>query len=37
MEGSNLVFTEAYHMIRGYCCRSGCKHCVYGFKTPYAS
>lgn len=37
MEGSNLVFTEAYHMIRGHCCRSGCKHCVYGFKTPYAS
>lgn len=36
MEGSNLVFTEAYLMMRGHCCRSGCKHCVYGFKAPYA-
>lgn len=25
------VFTEAYHLKRGYCCQSGCKHCPYGF------
>lgn len=25
------VFTEQYHLKRGYCCRSGCKHCPYGF------
>ncbi len=25
------VFTEAYHLKRGYCCKSGCKHCPYGF------
>ncbi|MBP9186906.1 MAG: hypothetical protein KBE91_05145 [Bacteroidia bacterium] len=25
------VFTEAYHLARGYCCKSGCKHCPYGF------
>lgn len=36
MEGPNLVFTEAYHMMRGNCCRSGCKHCVYGFKAHHA-
>ena len=26
------VFTEKYHLKRGYCCESGCKHCPYGFK-----
>ncbi len=25
------VFTEAYHLKRGYCCQSGCKHCPYGY------
>ena len=25
------VFTEAYHLARGYCCKSGCRHCPYGF------
>lgn len=25
------VFTEIYHLKRGYCCKSGCKHCPYGF------
>jgi len=24
-----LVFTEKYHLKRGYCCGSGCKHCPY--------
>lgn len=24
-------FTEKYHIKRGYCCRSGCRHCPYGF------
>ena len=27
-----LVFTEKYHLERGYCCKSGCRHCPYGFK-----
>ena len=27
-----FVFTEAYHIKRGYCCESGCLHCPYGFK-----
>ena len=30
-EDGNLVFTEKYHLKRGYCCKSGCKHCPYGF------
>ena len=30
-EGPYLVFTEAYHLKRGYCCQSGCRHCPYGF------
>jgi len=24
-------FTEQYHIKRGYCCESGCRHCPYGF------
>ena len=27
----NWVFTAAYHLQRGYCCNSGCKHCPYGY------
>ncbi len=30
------VFTEFYLLSRGYCCRSGCRHCPYGFKKQYA-
>jgi len=32
-ESSYWVFTELYHFQRGYCCQSGCRHCVYGFQT----
>lgn len=32
MENGLLVFTAAYHLKRGYCCQSGCRHCPYGFK-----
>jgi hypothetical protein len=31
-EGATFVFTEHYHLRRGYCCESGCRHCPYGFK-----
>ena len=24
-----IVFTKAYHLKRGYCCGSGCRHCPY--------
>ncbi len=26
-----IVFTEVYLSKRGYCCKSGCKHCPYGY------
>lgn len=26
-----IVFTEKYHLKRGYCCKSGCKNCPYGY------
>lgn len=29
MDGPYLVFTEAYHRKRGYCCNSGCRHCPW--------
>lgn len=25
------VFTEQYLLKRGYCCKSGCRHCPYGY------
>lgn len=24
-----IVFTEKYHLNRGYCCHSNCLHCPY--------
>jgi hypothetical protein len=29
LEGETLVFTAAYHLKRGSCCGSGCRHCPY--------
>jgi len=29
VEGAAIVFTAAYHLRRGYCCNSGCRHCPY--------
>ncbi|MFN6037914.1 MAG: DUF5522 domain-containing protein [Bacteroidota bacterium] len=26
-----IIFTEKYLLKRGYCCKSGCKHCPYGY------
>ena len=28
-ENGNIVMTESYHIKRGSCCGSGCKHCPY--------
>ena len=25
------VFTEKYHLKRGYCCKAGCRHCPYNY------
>lgn len=24
-------FTESFHLKRGHCCQSGCRHCPYGY------
>jgi hypothetical protein len=24
-----FVFTESYHLKRGYCCKNNCRHCPY--------
>ena len=29
IENGLIVFTEAYHLKRGYCCKSGCRHCPF--------
>ncbi len=31
-DGPYMVFTEAYHLRRGSCCQSGCRHCPWGFR-----
>jgi len=31
-ENGLMVFTAAYHLKRGYCCKNACRHCPYGFK-----
>jgi hypothetical protein len=28
-EGPYMVFTAAYHLKRGFCCNSDCRHCPY--------
>jgi hypothetical protein len=28
-QGPYIVFTAQYHLRRGYCCNSGCRHCPY--------
>ena len=24
-----IIFTEKYHLKRGYCCKNNCKHCPF--------
>ena len=31
-ENDLMVFTAAYHLKRGSCCKSACRHCPYGFR-----
>ena len=31
-EGAAIVFTARFHLRRGYCCASGCRHCPYAEK-----
>lgn len=30
-EDGYIIFTEKYLLKRTYCCKSGCKHCPYGY------
>jgi len=29
IENGKRVFTEQYHIKRGFCCGNGCRHCPY--------
>ena len=29
IENGKYVFTEVFHIKRGYCCGNGCRHCPY--------
>jgi hypothetical protein len=31
-QDGNYVFTEKYHLKRGYCCKNECKHCPWKYK-----
>lgn len=33
LENGFMVFTEAYHLKRGYCCQNRCRHCPFGTRT----
>jgi len=28
-----FVFTEQYHLEKGYCCGNGCLHCPYNYEN----
>lgn len=32
-ESGLLVFTESYHIKKGFCCGNGCKHCPYNYES----
>ncbi|MEY3367337.1 MAG: hypothetical protein RI973_492 [Bacteroidota bacterium] len=32
LENGCFVFTAKFLKERGYCCKSGCRHCPYGFQ-----
>lgn len=32
IDNDYFVFTELYHLQRGYCCGNNCRHCAYGNK-----
>lgn len=33
-EGERMVFTEHFHLRRGWCCRAGCRHCPWQNSRP---
>ena len=32
-ENGLIVFTEKYHLEKGYCCGMGCRHCPYQYEA----
>jgi hypothetical protein len=30
-EAGLMVFTEQFHLNKGYCCGNGCRHCPYDY------
>ncbi|MDX2135107.1 MAG: DUF5522 domain-containing protein [Saprospiraceae bacterium] len=32
VENGFIVFTKSFLRRRGYCCKSGCRHCPYGYR-----
>jgi hypothetical protein len=32
-EDGYMVLTETYHLLKGYCCGNGCKHCPYNYEA----
>jgi hypothetical protein len=32
-EEGMMVFTENYHLERGFCCGNGCRHCPFNFEA----
>lgn len=33
IENGFYVFTEQYHLKRGYCCGNRCRHCPYSYEN----
>ena len=32
-EEGYIVFTEQYHLEKGFCCGNGCRHCPYQYEN----
>ena len=32
-EEGYIVFTEQYHLEKGFCCGNGCRHCPYRYEN----
>jgi len=32
-ETGYMVFTEKYHIDKGFCCGHGCRHCPFNFES----
>jgi hypothetical protein len=37
MEGERIIFTALFHIQRGQCCGTGCRHCPYNPKHKKGS